>query len=177
MQRDLRENLFGDAAWLGLDPVTRTFIATAEKVFRDHRDDDGFDFQAVLGSLAKAVEVEVNGSLRSALRKAPEAIRHANIEGETVDLGTHGALSLGQLARAIGGERELNQHLTRSLENGSWYSAQLPPILDELARARNPGAHAVRVPRETAQRWRERLVGVGCQGVLVDLARCRPKGR
>lgn len=176
LQRELRENLFGDSAWLALDTVTRTFVATGEKVFRDHRGDDAFDFQAVLGPLAKAVEVQVNGILRSALRGAPSEVRHANIEGHSVDLASAGPLTLGQLARAIGGEREMNQYLARALENGAWFTAQLPAILEDLARARNPAAHSTRVPRDIAQCWRERLVGVGCQGVLVDLTKCRLKG-
>jgi len=175
MQRELRENLFGDAAWQALDPVARTFVATGEKVFRDHRSDDAFDFQAVLGPLAKAVEVQVNSLLRTAVRSAPPAIRHVNIDGVSVDLATHGSLSLGQLARAIGGGRELVQHLGARLENGSWFSGQLPSILDNLATARNPGSHVARVTRDLAQRWRDRLIGVGCQGVLVELGRCRVK--
>lgn len=175
MQRELRENLFGDAAWQALDPVTRTFVATAEKVFRDHRGDDAFDFQAVLGPLAKAVEVQVNGVLRAALRKAPDGVRMANIDGASVDLARHGSLSLGQLARAIGGDRERVEYLSARLENGNWFSGQLPLIVGELAKARNPGSHAARVAREVAQRWRAQLLGVGCQGVLVELGRCRIK--
>ncbi len=176
MQRELRENLFGDAAWQALDPVARTFVATAEKVFRDHRGDDAFDFQAVLGPLVKAVEVQVNGILRAGVRSAPPAIRHVNVDGTSVDAALHGRFSLGQLARVIGGGRELAQHLAVRLENGPWFSGQLPSILEDLATARNPGSHASRVTREVAQRWRDRLVGVGCQGVLVELGRCRLKG-
>ena len=33
MERELRENLLGDDAWIALDPAARTFIATAEKIF------------------------------------------------------------------------------------------------------------------------------------------------
>ncbi|MDH5198407.1 MAG: hypothetical protein OEY20_14290, partial [Gemmatimonadota bacterium] len=176
MQRDLRENLFGDAVWLSLEPVSRTFVATAEKVFRDHRGDESLDFQAVLGPLSKAVEVEVNARLRQALKTAPDAARRANVDGQTVDLRSGRPLSLGQLARAIGGERALNDYLTRSLENGGWFAGQLPAILDALADDRNPGSHAARIPRDTARQWREQIVGVGCEGVLAALAKCRVKG-
>ena len=175
MQRELRENLFGDAAWQALDPVARTFVATGEKVFRDHREDDAFDFQASLGPLAKAVEVQVNGVLRSALKGAPEAVRLANIDGSTEDLARSGSLSLGQLARVIGGDRERAQFLGKRLENGGWFTTQLPPILEALAKDRNPGSHAARVPRKVAQRWRIQIVGIGCQGVLVELGKCQVK--
>jgi hypothetical protein len=176
MQRDLRENLFGDAVWLSLEPVSRTFVATAEKIFRDHRGDESLDFQAVLGPLSKAVEVEVNARLRQALKAAPDAARRANLDGQTVDLRGCRPLSLGQLAHAIGGERALNDHLTRSLENGPWFAGQLPAVLDALARDRNPGSHGTRIPRDTARRWREQIVGVGWEGVLAGLAKCRLKG-
>jgi hypothetical protein len=176
MQRELRENLFGDLVWLSLDPVSRIFVATAEKVFRDHRGDESLDFQAVLGPLSKAVEVEVNARLRQALKGAPEAARRANVEGQTVDLRQSRPLSLGQLAHAIGGERALNEYLARSIENGAWFAGQLPAILDALAADRNPGSHADRIPRDTARRWREQIVGVGCEGVLASLARCRVRG-
>ena len=43
LARDLRQNLFGDEAWHRLDPATRTFVVTAERIFRDHVDDPAFD--------------------------------------------------------------------------------------------------------------------------------------
>jgi hypothetical protein len=75
VERDLRENLFGLDAWNALDVTTRTFIATAEQVFRTHRSDAGFDFTAVVVDLAKAMEVQVNPAgagraLRRAARRA-----------------------------------------------------------------------------------------------------------
>jgi hypothetical protein len=57
MERELRENLFGDEAWMALDPAARTFIASAEKIFRDQRSDPAFDFGPVIANLAKALEV------------------------------------------------------------------------------------------------------------------------
>jgi hypothetical protein len=70
----------------------------------------------------------------------------------------------------------LNEYLARSIENGAWFAGQLPAILDALAADRNPGSHADRIPRDTARRWREQIVGVGCEGVLASLARCRVRG-
>lgn len=176
MQRELRENLFGDTVWLSLEPVSRIFVATAEKLYRDHRGDETLDFHAVLGPLCKAVEVEVNTRLRQALAAAPPAARRANLEGQTVDLLAAGPLTLGQLAHAIGGERELNAWLARSLENGPWFAGSLPAILEALAGDRNPGSHGARIVREVARRWREQIAGIGCEGVLAGLTRCRPRG-
>jgi hypothetical protein len=122
------------------------------------------------------VEVEANARLREALRKAPAAARRANVEGQTVDLLEHRPLSLGQLAHAIGGEKALNDYLARTLEQGAWFAGQLPAILDALATDRNPGAHVARITRDMARRWRERIVGVGCEGILAALARSRVRG-
>jgi hypothetical protein len=52
MERELRENLFGDEVWMALEPAARTFIATAEKIFRDHRSDPAFAFGPVIGNFS-----------------------------------------------------------------------------------------------------------------------------
>jgi len=172
MERELRENHFGDELWRALDPAARSFLATAERAFRDHRGDAAFDFAQVMGSYAKAMEVQVNLLLRRGLAGAPLAARQANVAGRTEDLGAYGHLTMGALAHAIGGERALNEHLRQRLRNGTWFTASLPAILDDFARSvRNPGTHQSRVDRETAKAWRARLIGVGCAGDLVELAR------
>ena len=51
--------------------------------------------------------------------------------------------------------------------------ASLPAVLGELAKTRNPAAHTTRVGREEATELRARLVGVGCEGELVRLAKVR----
>jgi hypothetical protein len=173
MERDLRDNLFGEAAWQGLDPAARTFVATAEKVWRDHRNDPAFDFSPVLVNLAKAFEVQVNGVLRQALRGAPPAARCANVGGRTVDVVEHGPFALGELARIIGGERALNEAVGHALADGRWFTGSLPPLLEELARVRNPAAHTKRLSRADVRRLRDRLLGVGCVGELVELGRVR----
>jgi hypothetical protein len=172
-ERDLRENMFGEEAWQGLDPAARTFIATAEKVFRDHRGDLAFDFSPVLVNLAKAFEVQVNDLLRRALRTAPRPARLANVDGRTVDVVADGPFTLGELARIIGGERALNEALRRALEDGRWATGSLPAVLDEVASVRNPAAHSSRLGRTEVLRLRDRMVGAGCVGDLVELGRLR----
>jgi hypothetical protein len=170
-ERELRENRFGEALWYSLEPAARIFIATGEKLYREHRTDPAFDFAPVLTSFAKAIEVQANSLLRRALPKVSPAARLANVKGRTVDLTEHHALTLGELARAIGGERELNEGLGRVLEDGRWIRDSFPAIATELAEVRNPGAHSAVIDRATAARWRDRLVGVGCEGDLVALAK------
>lgn len=175
VERDLRENMIGEEAWQGLDPAARTFIATAEKVFRDHRHDSAVDFSPVLVNFAKAVEVQANDVLRRALGTLPPAQRRANVEGKTVDLATDGPWTLGQLARIVGDDQSINDALKRLLHHGQWFAVSCPPIMRELAEARNPAAHSTKVGREDARRRRDSMVGVGCVGVLVELGRVRPR--
>lgn len=173
MERELRENLFGDVVWMALEPAARTFIATAEKTFRDHRSDPGADFGLVIGGFAKALEVSCNAVMGRALPLLPSRDRQANLDGRTVDLIERKHLMLGQFTRAVGGERELNAALTRLLEHGAWFTGSLPAIVEEVIAVRNPGVHETRVDRETATRLRDKLMGVGCQGTFAELARVR----
>ncbi len=120
--------------------------------------------------------MQANIILRSSCRKLSPHERLANVGGHTLDLASSRPLTLGELARAVGGERELNAALTRVLHNGAWFAGQLPSILEDFVTSvRNPGAHTERIDRETARRWRERLIGVGCKGDLVELAGTRTR--
>jgi hypothetical protein len=173
IERDLRENMLGDDAWKRLDPAARTFAATAEKIFRDHRDDSAFDFSPVLVNFAKAVEVQANDLLRRAAGALPPAQRRANVEGRSADLAHDGPWSLGQLARIVGEDQAMNSALKRLLHQGEWFTASLPPIMRHLAELRNPAAHSTKVGREDARRTRDAMVGVGSVGTLVELGRVR----
>lgn len=175
IERDLRENTLGEVAWAGLDPTARTFLATAERLYRDHRRDPAFDFAPVVVSLAKAMEVQTNRALMTAAAKLTVPVRSVNIDGNSVDLTRHGFLSLGELARVIGGERELNDALAKVLQNGRWFVASLPAILDDLKDYRNRAAHSAPMDVRTAGAWRERILGIGCLGDIVELAKVKPK--
>jgi hypothetical protein len=175
LDRELRFNLMGEAAWSALELDARAFVATAEKLYREHRDDPSFDFAPIVMGLAKAMETQVNATLTTVLPLIEPRDRLANLDGRTVDLLDVRALTLGQLARAIGGERALNAALTSALEHGAWFTGSLPAVLDDLAGVRNAAAHSQRIERRVAARWRDRLLGVGCTGDLVELARVRPK--
>jgi len=174
IERDLREHCFGEEAWFRLDPGTRTFIATAEKVYRDHKTDMALDFSPVLIDFAKAFEVQTNIILRQALAKAPRSSRLINIGGKTVDAATGGPFMIADLIRVLSESREINQALKRSISReGEWFTASLPPILKELAEVRNPAAHSARTDRETVRKQRNRFLGIGCEGDLVRLAKVR----
>ena len=173
IERELRENLFGDDAWSGLEPAARSFIASAEKTLRDHRSDPAFDFTPVLVDFAKALEVQGNALLRRALANAPRDVRLANVEGRSVDLTRGEFLSLGQLARVIADNKGVNDGLRRRVRPGEWVAVSLAPVMREIAELRNPAAHTERFSREQIVPLRDRLVGVGCMGHLVELGRVR----
>jgi hypothetical protein len=174
IERDLREHCFGEETWFRLDPGTRTFIATAEKVYREHKTDMALDFSPVLIDFAKAFEVQTNILLRQALAKVPRAARLVNIGGKTIDAATGGPFMIADLIRILSESREINQALKRSISReGEWFTASLPPILKELAEVRNPAAHSVRTDRETVRKKRNRFLGIGCEGDLVRLAKVR----
>ena len=173
-ERDLRENRFGDQLWMALEPGARTFIATGERIFREHRGDAAFDFSPVLSSFAKAIEVQTNAIHRRSWPLIDPRLRLMNFDGTTVDLADRGPLDLGKLSKAIAGEKKLNAALMGQLRNGGWFAETLPVVIDAFRHVRNPGTHSALIDRATSTHWRERLVGVGCGGELVELAKCRP---
>ena len=173
MQKELRENRFGTAGWLGLNAAARQFIASGEQLFRTHRDDPGFDLSTALVDYAKGVEVQVNAVLSAALAGAPVDARRANVDGVTVDLVADGPWTLGTLARVLGDSLPRHAWLKKRLARGDWFVDGLPGLLDELAKLRNPAAHGREVTRAEVIEARDAMLGVGCKGWLLDLAAVR----
>lgn len=175
MQRELRLNVLGDELWEALEITARSTVAAAEGEFRDHRDDPAHDFAQVLVGFAKAVEIQCNAVLRRVAPKLPKGVRYANVKGTSRDLASAHGLSMGELVHAIATDRERAEALTRLMANGSWFTSQLPAVLDELKDLRNPAAHSARVSRDQATRWRNRILGIGTSGLLAELSRSRSK--
>jgi hypothetical protein len=173
IEQSLREDLLGDAAWSALDPPVRTFIATAEKVYREHRFDPAFDFAAVIGSLAKGLEVQLGSLLRRVLPSVPRQHRLMNIDGATVDLIQRRGLSMSQLVQVLAGDQTRSTALAQLLVNGGWLTGSFAAVLDEFRTVRNEGTHVSRIDRRTATHWRNQMLGVGCVGHLVELAKVR----
>jgi hypothetical protein len=86
---------------------------------------------------------------------------------------TGSPLGLNELARALADERHLFDAVRKRAVHGDWLTASLPPVLRELADARNPAAHTGRVERDLALRLRSRHLGVGHPAILADLAKVR----
>jgi len=174
LQRDLRDNLFGDEAWVGLEPSAREFIASAERVFRDHRGDASFDFTPVIMNFAKALELQCGSIVARGLTGAPREARLAKVRDHTVDLLDHGLLTLGELIRVLNSEAKLRQALATRLRDGSWFVNDFARAVGDWPDLRNRAAHSGSIDRQAAVTWRNELVGVGSEGVLPRLARVRP---
>jgi hypothetical protein len=173
VERLLREDLLGDSTWNALDPTVQTFVATAEKVYREHRLDPAFDFSPVIGSFAKALEVQLGSLLRRVLPKLARQHRLMNLDGATVDLTERRGLSLSQLVQVLAGDQARSAALAQQLVNGAWLTGAFAAVLDEFRAVRNVGTHERRIDRKTATHWRNQMLGVGCMGHLVELAKVK----
>ncbi len=176
LEATLRDDHFGSRVWGALDVTARYFIASGERLLREHRRDRGADLSQVLVSYAKAVEIQANLILRDAMRSAPDAARRVKLHDATRLLPEALPLTLGQIAFALGGEQELGRHLRAVLEQGGWFTAEFAAIVDDFASARNASAHGDVISRESVVRWRDRLLGVGGESVIGKLATVRLKG-
>jgi hypothetical protein len=173
-ERELREHCFGEDNWARLDPGTRTFIATAEKLYRDHRNDVAFDFSPVLIDFAKAFEVQTNIVLKHALQRLKPLDRTVNLDGRSTDLVKAGPYSLGTLSLILGEMDTVNAQLKRAFSSGGeWFTSSLPAILKDLAEVRNRAAHSSALDRETVKTLRNHYLGIGCEGDFIKLAKIR----
>jgi hypothetical protein len=164
LERDLRLNLLGDATWSRLEPEVRAFIAQCEKTYWEHRDDHAFDFGPVILGLARALERQTNAVLTQRCGRVCQRTQGAR----TLTGGRGPArvprLSIGELARVLGGERELASALQSVVDNARCFTGEFPVMLDAFAEVRNAVAYGERIDRKRATEWRGRILGVGSIG-------------
>lgn len=170
LEATLRDDHLGAAAWDALDPSARRFLAMAERTFREHRRDPAADLSPVLVGYAKVLEVQVNELLRRVMHDAPDAARRVKLGDTTRLLPGALPLTLGQIGYALGGEPALGEYLRKALHLGAWFTSDFAAFADGFAEARNPAAHGETVLRETVVQWRNRLLGVGAEGIVGKLA-------
>jgi len=183
LSRELRDDLFGRAIWSALEPTTRSFLASAEAVYRARRDDPGFDLSGVAIEYAKAVETELNALLfpaaSRALRSKPPAEREIFIDGRRLDLG--GQVShqtLGALRVLLEKEAVLQGVIRQYFPtDANELLGLVPRQLNAIIEIRNAGAHGERVDRSDLTPIRELVIGIGQEGLLVRLARARLRRR
>jgi hypothetical protein len=169
IERDLRDNVLGEATWAAFDPTARAFIADAERLFRAHRKDPAFDFSGVILNFAKAIEVHYRALIRSALAASPQLSSVVKIHNKDYDLRTQEPPALGQIAHLTKYDAVFRQIL-KTLKRGDWLATSFLSVLGRLAPVRNDAAHDERIDLPAATEWRNALLGVGCGSILVDLA-------
>jgi hypothetical protein len=131
---------------------------------------------SVIVGYGKALEVQINALVKSAMVSASAPARRIKIESSTVILPDALPLTLRQLSFALGGETAFGDHLRQTLTDGGWLTADFAAILEGFAvEARNPAAHGECVSREIIFRWRDRLLGVGTESILTRLAKVQRK--
>lgn len=179
MARELRDNLIGPELWPVLEPATRTFLASAEAVFRSRREDPAFDFGGPAVEVAKAVETELNALLfraaRRVLKSRPPQERETRLDGRRLDLGAIPAhQSLGAIRTLLERDAVLGRALRTALpHDANWLLGELPRHLQPLVELRNRAAHSAAIDRDSSARQRAAVLGIGCEGLIVRLARVK----
>jgi hypothetical protein len=177
--QDLRENLFGPDIWEQLEPASRTFLSTAEAVYRTRREHPGFDFSAPAVEYAKAVETELNALLFTALQRGlsgkPPAEREVRCDGRLLDLGGRPPhQSLGTLKFLLEKRPVVAKGLRTVLpHDANWLLGELPYRLEPIKELRNPAAHGASLTRQRLAKLRAEILGIGQEGLLVHLARVK----
>ncbi|MGW8267526.1 MAG: hypothetical protein ACWGSQ_14260 [Longimicrobiales bacterium] len=179
MARELRDNLLGPEVWAVLEPATRTFLASAEAVFRARRDDPAFDFSGPAVEYAKAVEAELNALLFPALRKGlagkTEAERAVRLDSGLLDLGKRiPPQSLGTILLMLEKKAVVTKGVRKAfVHDHGWILGELPHCLRRIVDLRNPAAHSTSSTRDAVGTRRREVLGIGLEGVVPRLARVK----
>jgi len=182
LSAELRDNLLGKEIWDALESSSRTFLTTAEAVFRARRGDPGFDFSGSAVEVTKAVETELNAlvfqALRRILAKAPPAQREVRLNDRLLDLGGRVAhQSLGTIQKLLDDDTTRQPLRTALPHDWRWLEGELPAQLEPIRDLRNPAAHDRTVAREEMGRLRQSVLGIGCEGLLVRIVRAKLRSR
>ena len=182
LSAELRDNLLGKEIWDALESSSRTFLTTAEAVFRARRGDPGFDFSGSAVEVTKAVETELNALifpvLRRILAKAPPAQREVRTNEGLLDLGGRVShQSLGTIRKLLDDDTTRQPLRTALPHDWRWLEGELPAQLEPVRDLRNPAAHDRAVAREEMGRLRQSVLGIGCEGLLVRIVRAKLRSR
>ena len=182
LSAELRDNLLGKQIWDALESSSRTFLTTAEAVFRARRGDPGFDFSGSAVEVTKAVETELNAlifpALRRMLAKAPPAQREVRTGEGLLDLGGRVShQSLGTIRNLLDNDTTRQPLRTALPHDWRWLEGELPAQLEPVRDLRNPAAHDRAVAREEMGRLRQSVLGIGCEGLLVRIVRAKLRSR
>jgi len=144
LSAELRDHLFGRRIWNALTLTARSFLASAEAVYRSRRFDPAFDFSGVVLEYMKALEVELHDVLfvqpRDAVQRLSPERRRLRLDHGTIDpldLVTKSPLTLGDVARALGASSDWTQALGRFYDGFEALRREWPAQLRHWADKRN----------------------------------------
>jgi len=184
LSAELRDNLLGQEIWEALHPTSRTFLTTGEAVFRSRRDDPGFDFSPTAVEYCKAIETELNAAIFPALQPImatrPAAEREIRDGSRTIDLGRSvPRMTIGSVRHFLSQRPEVKGAVEQAFpaRDAAWLLSTLPDELEPLLALRNPAAHDERITRGRIAVWRQKILGIGCEGLLVRIVRIKLEGR
>ena len=182
--RQLRDNLFGPDLWREMEPASRTFLTSAEAVYRSRRDDPGFDFSACAIEYSKAVEVELNALIFPALKRVlgNKSPKQRQIHGlhSRIDFGKRVPhQSLGAVGHLLHHEPMVQKGIKTALQkDAQWLlSDRFDRQIGALLKLRNPAAHWGITTSDLMSERRQELLGIGCEGFLVRLVRAKVHGQ
>jgi hypothetical protein len=163
-----------------MEPASRTFLTSAEAVYRSRRDDPGFDFSTCAIEYAKAVEIELNSLIFPAIRRVLEnkAPKQRQVHGlhSRLDLGQSVShQSLGAIGHLLDREALVQKGVKTALQKDSQWllSDSFQRHLGDLIKLRNPAAHWEITTADIVGERRQQLLGIGCEGFLVRLIRAK----
>jgi hypothetical protein len=161
-----------------LEPGTRTFLATAEAVFRPHQDDPRFNFSSPAVEYAKAVEVELNALLFPLLdRTLKGKERVLYVDGKRLEIGGRVPhQSLGALRHLLEDDTVRRALRAALPQHGTWLTGILPSRLEILADLRNAAAHSASTARDQISGAREEILGIGQDALIAQIARAKMRG-
>ena len=103
------------------------------------------------------------------------AEREVRVDGRLLDLGAKVPhQTLGAIRHLLERESIVKTALRTSLPHDArWLEGELPHLLAPILDLRNPAAHKEPVPFERIDRLRRDVLGIGCEGLLVRIARAK----
>jgi hypothetical protein len=124
---------------------------------------------------AKAVEVELNALLFPALdRTLKGKDRILYLDGKPLNVGGRVPhQSLGVLRYLLEDDAVRRALRAAVPQHGNWLTGILPTRLQILADLRNAAAHSASTAREQVSGAREEILGIGQEGLVVQIARAK----
>ena len=179
VQRQLIHFRFGEELFFVMHPNSRDAVVAAELEYLEKKDDPLYDFSSVVIKYSKAFEREFYLFGKKFFGWLGERSDLSDIEYEVQgrsysfdDYQNHKP-NIGTTKYMLGNRRirqAIDEHVVNpALKSFIRYSLRF--ALGEIQEIRNEAAHGRNTGPEVCARYREKIVGIGSNGLLCDLVR------